>query len=329
MGTPVRVATFNLENLDLPRKGQTPLNDRIAVLRPDLMALQADVLCVQEVSVHIDRQRARQEIRALDLLVEGTAYASFQRITTRGTSGHPLDRHNLVVLSRLPVAHVEQHWHDLVEPPVVGLSTTPTRDAVTVVWDRPVLEVQVTCADGRPLTIFNAHLRAPLAAFVEGQKIGPLAWRTTAGWAEGYYLAAVKRVGQALELRKHVDRVLDADAHARIVVAGDLNAAVNDSALRLLIADTEDTGNPVLSERSLVPLEERTSPERRYSVLHRGQRLMLDHLLASQAVAKLHVKTSIYNDGLVDEYEAGRTVEALGSLHAPLVAELDLPTTDE
>src|SRR5512140_3820548 len=97
----LRIGTFNLENFDVPRRGHAPLEDRIAVLRPQLLALRADVLCLQEVSARLDGQRAHHELRALDRLVEGTPYASFARATTTSASGGPADIHNLVVLSRL------------------------------------------------------------------------------------------------------------------------------------------------------------------------------------------------------------------------------------
>jgi exonuclease III len=46
----MRVATFNLENLDL-RPGQEDVFAlRVAVLRPILDRLAADVLCLQEVN---------------------------------------------------------------------------------------------------------------------------------------------------------------------------------------------------------------------------------------------------------------------------------------
>ncbi len=49
MTTPLRIATFNLENLD-DKPGERPsLKERIAVLRPQLLRLRADVICFQEV----------------------------------------------------------------------------------------------------------------------------------------------------------------------------------------------------------------------------------------------------------------------------------------
>jgi endonuclease/exonuclease/phosphatase family metal-dependent hydrolase len=324
----LRVATFNLENLDEPRPGGVPLEARIAVLRPQLVALRADVLCLQEVSAHA-RRRGRRALRALDQLVADTPYAAFERATSRTASGGPSDKHNLVVLSRLPIEAEHQHFHDLVAPPIVRLTTAPQPRSERVRWDRPILEVQLGLPDGRPLVVFAAHLRAPLAARVEGQKLAPLVWRTTEGWAEGYLLATIKRAGQAFELRRHIDRLLDADGDARIVVAGDLNAETTGSALRILCADVEDTGNPALAARSLVPLEQRVPEPARYTVLHRGRRLLLDHLLASAALARSCVSAEIHNDGLADEYELGVAgIEPVGSLHAPVVAELELPPAE-
>jgi endonuclease/exonuclease/phosphatase family metal-dependent hydrolase len=319
----LRVATFNVENLDEPRKGGVPLGDRIALLRPQLLALRADVLCLQEVSAHI-RRGGRRELRALDKLIEDTPYATFSRATSRGKAGGPADKHNLVVLSHLPIIVEQQHWHDLVDAPLVRLTTTPQPRDERVRWDRPVLEVHLALP-GRPLIVFDAHLRAPLAAVIEGQKVSPLVWRSSAAWAEGYFLASVKREGQALELRRHVDRVLDDDIEARVLVAGDLNAEVTGSALRILRVDVEDTGNPALRSRSLFALEDRIAEQRRYTVLHRGRRLVLDHLLASASLARSFVGGTILNEALLDEYELSVAhVEPVGSLHAPMVVDLDL-----
>ncbi len=51
----MRIATFNLESLDLP------LGERAAVLRPALARLDADILCLQEVNgQHAPGQRGRR-----------------------------------------------------------------------------------------------------------------------------------------------------------------------------------------------------------------------------------------------------------------------------
>lgn len=135
----------------------------------------------------------------------------------------------------------------------------------------------------------------------------------------------MKRAGQALELRRRIDRLLDTDPNARILVAGDLNADVVGTALRILRADVEDTGNQALEPRALTALEDNLPQERRFTVLHRGRKQVLDHLLASYALAKGFCSIEVHNDTLEDEYELGvRGIEPIGSLHAPLVAELEV-----
>ncbi len=46
----MRIATFNLESLDLPPKAAMALEARAEALRPALERLQADILCLQEVN---------------------------------------------------------------------------------------------------------------------------------------------------------------------------------------------------------------------------------------------------------------------------------------
>jgi len=48
MPTTLRIATFNLENLDDKPRQQPTLDERIAVMWPQLLRLQADILCLQE-----------------------------------------------------------------------------------------------------------------------------------------------------------------------------------------------------------------------------------------------------------------------------------------
>ena len=72
--------------------------------------------------------------------------------------------------------------------------------------------------------------------------------------------------------------------------------------------------------RVLVPLEERVEPARRFTVIHAGRPTLIDHLLASPALAAAWRKTSILNEGLQDEVYAKQFIET--SLHAPVVAEL-------
>ena len=228
-------------------------------------------------------------------------------------------------VARYPVRSARDIRHDLVPAPLYRpVTAIPPEDTPSPLsWDRPVLETTLELADGRTLTLFNAHLRAPLAAPVAGQKEAPFAWKTTQGWAEGYFLAGVKRTGQALELRLAIDRVLDADPQALIAVCGDLNAEDHETALRIIAASEEDTGSGKLGARALVPLERSISQDRRYTVVHHGRPQMLDHILVSHSLLGHFADLEIHNEALGDEMVGYTGVSAPpDSYHAPVVANL-------
>jgi hypothetical protein len=270
----------------------------------------------------------KRRLTALELLLDETPYMKYARVWTQDSGGKgALDVHNLVILSRFPIVASKQLHHDLVPAPQCKLVTAePGRgDVSAVTWDRPLLHATLA-VDGHRLHIINLHLRAPLAAFVPGQKESPLVWRTTAGWAEGFFLATVKRAGQALEARLLVDSLFDLDPDALVVVAGDLNADIWEMPTRILRGDSQDVGAPNLACRSLLPLKaESTGSLPPYSIMYAGRASMVDHLLVSPALHDCFTRAFVANTGLVDE--ATRATPIAGSHHAPLVAVFRLPGT--
>ena len=61
--------------------------------------------------------------------------------------------------------------------------------------------------------------------------------------------------------------------------------------------------------------------EARYTVLHDGRPVLLDHVLASPALAAACRQVRILNAGLADEAHVSGPVQ--GSLHAPMLAIFD------
>jgi endonuclease/exonuclease/phosphatase family metal-dependent hydrolase len=321
----VRFATWNLENFDERSGGPEP-SERVHALRPKLLALNADVLCLQEVGSERPDRHAPRALTHLDELLDGTPYAPYARAAVGLPAGGLSNIHNLVVLSRFPITAQEDVAHRFVPPPVVALGTDGPDTTRPVSFDRPLLHVTLDLGAARPLHVIAAHLRAPLASSLEGQKLGPFSWKSVPAWAEGFWLSSLKRVGQALEARLLVESLLAAKPDALVLVAGDFNADLSEMPLRLLRADTGDTGNVALASHVLTALESTVPEARRFTILHQGRRQVLDHLLASPALAAAHVRTEILNDGLGDEWTAARAgVKPLGSFHAPVVSEVDLP----
>jgi endonuclease/exonuclease/phosphatase family metal-dependent hydrolase len=326
----LRIATFNVENLGKPIIPGATLEERIRLLRPQLLRLRADVLCLQEVDSERPRGGGARRLSALDALLADTPYQGFHRASTVSRSkGGFRDKHNLVILSRLPIGEQRQILHDLVSPPLhrpIAAESAGGGEAAPVEWDRPVLHAAVRVNGGPVLHVVNVHLRAPRAAFVAGQKADAQTWRSMSGWAEGFFLAAVKRAGQALEVRLLVDRLFDADADALIVVRGDFNADVHEVPVRTIRGDEEDAGNPHLAPRMLVPVERSLADSRRFSVVHHGRPQMLDHLLVSRPLLAWYRSVEIHNEALGDELVTSRAVRGSPeSFHAPVVAEFGAP----
>lgn len=324
----LRIATFNLENLDDAPGAEPPFAERAAVLRPQLLRLDADILCLQEIHGQAIAKH-RRALRALEQLLEGTPYSSFSMAASEISPGHgPADIHNLVTLSRFPIQKSECVRQSIVSPPLYQPLTAdpPARAPEPVIWERPVLYSVIELPGGRSLHIINLHLKAPLAAHVPGQKVSPFQWKSVAGWAEGFFLAEIKRAGQALEVRLLIDRIFDADEGALIVAAGDLNADISETPARIVLGQIEDTGSGLLAHRALIAVERGIPEERRFSVVHAGERVMLDHLLVSRALLAHYRRIEVHNEALGDEVIAYAAVGASPeSYHAPVVAELELP----
>ncbi|MCC7276171.1 MAG: endonuclease/exonuclease/phosphatase family protein [Alphaproteobacteria bacterium] len=317
----MRLATFNLENLDDRPDAAIPLVERLPVLRAALAHLAADVLCLQEVN----RQDGPREFAALDRLLDGTSYAAFHRAATTNERGSgPRDVHNLVVLSRYPIRDTRQVLHAYVPPLPWHWLTAP--DGVDVRFERPLLHVRIDVGGPRPLDLVNLHLRAPLPVAVPGQKAAPMQWNSVGGWAEGFFLSAMKRTGQALEARLLVERLFDEDADAWVALVGDFNADSREVPIILLRADVEATGNGALDGRSLVALDGFVAPDERFTIRHGGRRLMFDNLLVSRPLADRCRGVEILNQSLADELAASRAgLDAPAGFHAPVVASFAVP----
>ncbi|MFM1813524.1 MAG: hypothetical protein RLZ98_219 [Pseudomonadota bacterium] len=327
----MRLATFNLESLDPVSRDGVTLAERAEILRPQLERLAADVLCLQEVNGQPGQAGAPRELSALRQLLDGTRYAGYELTSSHGhKSGTIADVHNLVVVTRFPVLGTRQVRNDHV--PAVQwqhLHAAPAASApAPVEFDRPILAVTLDLGSGQHLHVINVHLRAPLAAPVPGQKDGAFAWRSVRGWAEGYFLSALKRSGQALELRLLVEDLLDAAPHGDIAICGDFNAEDHETPLKIVVAGEEDTGSGRLSTRSMAILDRNIPADRRFSVLHHGRKQMLDHIVVSRTLLSRFRTIEVHNETLTDELVSYTRVQhPTGSHHAPLVATFDVPST--
>jgi len=325
----VRIATFNVENLDGAPRARGALEGRVRTLRPQLIRLRADVLCLQEVNGQMNAAGTERSLSALDAVLKDTPYEYYHRAVTKSPSGRGVrDRHNLVTLSRFPILSTDEIWNHLVEAPLFRCTTSdpPQQSPVPVEWDRPFLYTDLDLGNGAKMIVVNVHLRAPRAAYVAGQKRDSHSWKSMPGWAEGYFLATVKAAGQALEVRTFLDRLFDMDPDALAAVMGDFNSDDTQAPVRIIKGDEEDTGDGALAPRMLVAAERGLPESQRFSIIHRGRPHMADHILVSAQLLSWLGHVECHNEALHDEVGSPAAVsDAPESYHAPVVAELERP----
>jgi len=327
----MRIATFNLENLDMPTERPT-FDQRAAALRPQLTRLRADVLCLQEVHGQNGPDGTRT-LAALTALLAPTPYATYQLVSTLTSDDDPYAERNLVVATHLPVLHRAQYLNDLTPAPQYKQVTGDQPDAVPVRWERPILHVTLDLGTDGRLEVIVVHLKSKLPTPIPAQQLERTSpsgahytvWRTAYGWAEGFFLSSMKRVGQAIETRALVDQLFSADPAAQILVAGDFNADLTDVPVQAIRGAVEDTDNPDLGANTLFPCETTVPEPARFSLYHHGRPQMLDHLLVSRALLSGYRGTEVHNEQLHDESVAFATDLLFPeSDHAPVVAEFDL-----
>lgn len=322
----MRIATFNLENLD-DKAGQKPtLEERISVMKPQLKRLDADILCLQEIHGQ-ETPGLPRDLLALKELIKGTKYENYQMASTKKVDGSEVyDERNLVILSRFEILNLEQYKNKHIEAPQYKkLTADPSESTKEIGWERPILYAKIKLSEDKFIHVINLHLKSKIPTNIAGQKIDNHTWRTSTAWAEGFFISSMKRVGQALETRVLVDKIFDENENPYIVVCGDFNADSDSVPVLAIRGDVENTGNGKLAERVLLPCENSIPESSRYTLFHEGQGEMIDHLLISRNLLSYYKGSEIHNEILHDESISFATDKKYPeSDHAPIVAGFDL-----
>jgi endonuclease/exonuclease/phosphatase family metal-dependent hydrolase len=328
MPTKLRIATFNLMNLEDRRDRLPRLEERIPVLRPQLVRLDADILCLQEVCGQRERG-GNLRLDAMDRLLECTPYESYERVTTiEGNSGHVFEHHNLVILSRYEIVERHQYMHEYAPSPRYQKVTAlpEEREAREISWERPILHAKVQLPNNMTVDVINLHLKSRRPTSIQGHKLNERTWKTASGWAEGVFISSMKRIGQALETRILIDKLFDENPSALIAVCGDFNEEFDEVSIEAIRGDVENTGNMNLAMRVMVPTERNIPEPARYSLLHNGKGKMLDHILVSRTLLAYFKGSEVHNELLHDESIVfAPKIFYPESDHAPVIAHFELP----
>lgn len=330
MSIRLRIATFNLMNLDDRLDRLPSLEERIPILRPQLVRLDADILCLQEVCGQRGRGR-KTRLDAMNRLLECTPYEGYKRVTTIDPATKEVfDHHNLVILSRYEILNYDQYLHEYAPAPRYKKVTALPEEleAREISWERPILHVRIKLPNNMILDVINLHLKSRRPTNIQGHKLTDRTWKTASGWAEGVFISSMKRIGQALETRILVDNLFDLDPCALIAVCGDFNEEFDEVAIEAIRGDVENTGNMDLAMRVLVPTERNIPEPARYSLLHNGKGKMLDHILVSRTMLAYFRGSEVHNELLHDESIVfAPKIFYPESDHAPVIARFELPET--
>src|SRR6266542_1544433 len=108
MPVKLRIATFNVENLDDKPSLKPTLSERIALMRPQLIRINADILCLQEVNGQKEQGPARLQV--LEKFLANTPYARYKTVSTMTDDGlQVLEVRNVVILSRFEILEHKQY----------------------------------------------------------------------------------------------------------------------------------------------------------------------------------------------------------------------------
>ncbi|WP_417310711.1 endonuclease/exonuclease/phosphatase family protein [Devosia sp.] len=330
----MRVATFNVENLDFSGpegdESDSAFQERVRILRPMLERLRADIICFQEVHGQAapEGQIGARSLRALRVLLRETRYADFVLSSTTLKGRADVERYRNLVVASHPeyvVEEVRELQNTLVNPPRYSLVTSNRDDPlIDVKWERPSLYVRLRLGQNDALHVLNVHFKSKNPTPVAGQGPENYQWRSPSGWAEGYFLSSMKRVGAALETRLFIDGIFDAETDPKILVCGDFNAEPDEVPVMAIRGRTEETGNPELNRRVMHPVALSIADSRRFTLYHHGARNLLDHMVVSRRLMASFRGAEIHNEMVHDESVAFATDDKYPeSDHAPMVGAFD------
>ena len=325
----VSIATFNLMSLDDRPDRSLRLDERIPILRPQLIRLDADISACR--GLRPARTQRQVSPGGTGPSPGKYSYESFNRASTIDRDGNYLGHHNLVILSRYDIVEQHQYQHAYAPSPSYKKVTAVPEEleARNISWERPILHVKIRLPNGAILDVINLHLKSRRPTNIQGHKLSERTWKTAFGWAEGVFISSMKRIGQALETRILIDNLFDDNRCALIAVCGDFNEEFDEVSIEAIRGDVENTGNIDLAMRVMVPTERNIPEPARYSLLHNGKGKMLDHILVSRTMLAFFKGSEVHNELLHDESIVfAPRIFFPESDHAPVIARFELPESD-
>lgn len=301
-----RVATFNALDFFLPQpRHAARFEEKLAWTVELLARLSADAIGLQEIG----------EIAALDRLV-AALNARIEDPSKRYVSipGTPDARGiRCAILARTAVLESRVHVTDQLPFPVFqegDVFPFPARLPLR----RGIVHAKLDTAIG-PVHVVVLHFKSGRPVGLRAANGETIPWRTARARGEADLRALVMRSAEALFVRGVVDDVLAIDPRAHVVVLGDFNDGLDSTPVGI-VRGARSTVGVLHACAQIVPENER------FSLIHHGNKVLLDHVLVTEGLRGRLRQVEIVNSALRDHGSHGDDdAPVVDSDHAPVVAE--------
>jgi endonuclease/exonuclease/phosphatase family metal-dependent hydrolase len=310
---PLTLATFNVKNLLEPvaPPGHAPeaaaadralLGEKVAWIARTLRECDADVVGFQEIGPP----------ELLDAVLAEMPRAGYGRPILGTPDARGI---RCALVSRAPVALSQVHTAEALDFPVYRAGDPPPFGR-RIPLRRGVVHARVEASGLGPVDVLVAHFKSarpvPLRD-ASGREVLPASPREV---AEGTLRSLVWRAAEALHVRGVVDALLASRPGSLVVAMGDFNDVPGSVVVRTVQGD---------GDGALLDCTARIPPEHRFSTIHAGALVQIDHLLACQTLYARLTAARFVNATLREHPVPldGDEPPTVDSDHAPLVARFD------
>ena len=298
----LRVATYNVLNLFDARNAAEAkvIEAKIEFLAARIAESGADVVGLQEIG-------SEKLLEALVLALEKNASYMHRVIGTPDLRGI-----RNALISRLPFKSSRVLTSPQLDFPRF-VETDPLPYGGRLPLRRGIPQAEVDTGELGGVHIMVVHFKSGRGVPLRTAAGEPIAPSVSRDYGEAMVRALVFRSAEALFIRGVVDDLL-ADPQAKVAVVGDFNDVIDSVPVRII------RGGGAMGLQSCSEL---VPKDQRFTVLHNGDRKIIDHILVSTALRHRLRACQILNEQLHD-HDAGFTDEARAdSDHALLVASFE------
>jgi endonuclease/exonuclease/phosphatase family metal-dependent hydrolase len=306
---PLTVATLNVKNLlepalDADASERALLGGKLAWIARMLRDCDADVVGLQEIG---PPELLASVLAQAPLAGSGYGEPIVGTADARGI--------RCAVVSRLPVIEARVHTAEALAFPVFRAGDPPAFGA-RIPLRRGFVHARVQAPGLGAVEVIVVHFKSPRPVALrdaDGREIEALTARAR---AEGVLRSLVWRAAEALHARGIVDSLLAADPRAQVALLGDLNDVPDSPVARALQSDGDGS---LLDCATVVPEADR------FSAIHAGRRIQIDHILATPALYA-RLRSGRFLNAELREHEFppdGNEPPTVDSDHAPLVVRFE------